>query len=138
MQMKIIKPRPKPDKMQRKHLLGRIDQQVAKIERDLWARIRSENREEPPEVAAARGIVEAWEEAEEDRKHSRFDGLRRLCGWLRERVLFDNTETALAVVKQFEVMELQTALEAGQTMEDRNDPPLLGFGANDQILPPAP
>lgn len=120
------KRQPKADKQQRRHLLDRIGWHYRKLAGEVsWDRFRDEFPDDPPEIAAARKIVADYDAEQEAKSDKLTDDIARLSQWLKEQVLFGSAEEALAVVKRYELLSVEQALSIGQTMEDRNDPPLL-------------
>jgi len=122
--------KPKADKMQRKHLMARIDRHMQNL---LGALRKREGRywgsemDEPAEVVAARKVIQKYEDQRDAEYEAKESQLTRLAGWLKEQVLFHDAEKALEVTKRFEILHLEDAMESGKTMEDRNDAPLLNF-----------
>jgi hypothetical protein len=117
---------PKPDKEQRRHLLCRLEVREQQLRRELGKILHAERvlRQDPPEIAAARKLVEDFDAAEEARDDAQWDNITRLRKWLNEQVLFKGVDYALQIVKAYETLSLEEAMNAGGTMEDRNDPPI--------------
>lgn len=126
MTTQLIKPKkePKADKEQRRHLAARIDVHHEKLRQLLNRDQAKRAKVEPPEVVAARKIVEDYEEQVNDREDEEIKKLTMVRGWLREQALFAPALQALMYVKRYELCDLPEAMSAGSTMEDRNDAPL--------------
>lgn len=119
---------PRADGPQRRYLLHRLDAQHRKLEWDVGqaekAAGRGWRRPDPPEIAAARALVEAYDEKIEAENKGITAALERLLRWLREQVMFRSADEALGLTKAYEQMTGEQALAAGRTMEDHNDVPL--------------
>lgn len=76
-------------------------------------------------VTEARRIVEEYEEEQEQADQLVMAGLTKLRKWLIEKALFADCAFSLSCVKHYERMTVEEAIMAGDSMEDRNEPPLL-------------
>lgn len=127
--MRLLK-EPRADKAQQRHLLARVDQKHESLERDLCRREgrnfygNATDDNAPPDVKAARALVEAWENEQELIWEKKKSGLSRLRSWLREQALFVPAREALHLLKTYESLDLEQAMTSALTMEDRNDAPL--------------
>jgi hypothetical protein len=135
----VIQPkrRPMPDRQQRRHLLHRVDQHFRKLKHTLWISQKDKDVTDPPKVAAARKIVDAWDEQVCARKEKPHNSLCLVEAWLTEQVTFQDRQIALALVKRIEGLTLDEIITAGATMEDRNDLPIGILPQDLAALPPS-
>lgn len=121
---------PKADGVQRRALNNRIDmcrrrhlQQLHRSEKKAGRGPRRD-REDPPEIAAARKLVQDYDDRIEAEWDAVEEAMDKLAAWVAEQVLFTPAQQALQFVKAYESLTDEQAMQAAKSMEDRNDIPL--------------